>query len=278
MERTTDGSAIVRTCTSGLIRFNLPERNVFGGETSQGFLIIVEMNATRRRVLRLRWMWDAPCVLGPAARPDTTTATTPNDVNFPVDARGRWGASFVAGPFSDPATGTTVRYAYRIVAVRAGQTMKGTIASTLTETDTASGQVIDTCASGAVRFRTRTDAPPSCSRPPRLGVNMGGLFSAEAAEQEMFPPPAPCSEGTDHSIESRASRRTIPGCPTHGTAPRAPGEHGWDPLGEEAGRGNGPPSAYRVDPYVDPRAELPVSRVLSRSLIPFGETALGHGP
>lgn len=149
--------AVIRMCDSGAMRFNLAERNVFGGLTAQRNPIVMTMNPPRTRVLRLRWDWDGTCVLGPAARPDTLATTyVPDEIRaFPVDRLGRWGGALRFGPQPDPAgTGISTVYAYRIVARRAGRIIKGTIAASFTETDAAGG-VIRGCASGAVKFQAR---------------------------------------------------------------------------------------------------------------------------
>jgi hypothetical protein len=149
---------VIRTCDSGPLRFNVAERHVFSGLTRQRNPIIVAMNPARTRVARLRWDWDGTCTLGPGARPDTLPTTyVPDEIRtFPVDRLGRWGGTFSFDPQPDPdGTGISTAYAYRIVSRRVGQTMKGTITSSFTETDTASGAIIRICSSGPVKFNIR---------------------------------------------------------------------------------------------------------------------------
>lgn len=149
---------VIRTCDSGPMRFNVVERNVFAGLTGQRDPIVIAMNPARTRVARLRWDWDGTCTLGPGARPDTSSTTyVPDEIRaFPVDRLGRWGGALGYNPQPDPAgTGISTAYSYKIVARRAGQTIRGTIAASFTETDTASGAVIRDCTSGPVKFRAR---------------------------------------------------------------------------------------------------------------------------
>jgi hypothetical protein len=149
--------AVIRTCDSGPMKFNVAERHVFAGLTAQRNPIVLTMNPVRTRVLRLRWDWDGKCTLGLAARPDTLATTyVPDEIRaFPVDRLGRWGGTFTYAPQPDPAgTGISTAYAYKIVARRSGQIIKGTITASFTETDTAGGVIRD-CASGAVTFQAK---------------------------------------------------------------------------------------------------------------------------
>ena len=150
---------VIRTCDSGPMKFNVVERHVFAGLTAQRNPIVIVMNPARTRVARLRWDWDGTtCTLGPGARPDTLpTAYVPDEIRaFPVDKLGRWGGAFSYPPQPDPGgSGISTAFAYRIVARRTGQTIKGTITSSFTETDTSSGVVIRDCASGPVKFQAK---------------------------------------------------------------------------------------------------------------------------
>jgi hypothetical protein len=149
---------VIRTCDSGPMKFNVVERNVFAGLTTQRNPIVVALNAARTRVARLRWDWDSTCTLGPAARPDTLSkAYVPDEIRaFPVDRLGRWGGAFSYPSQPDPAGGgISTAYSYRIVARRTRQTIRGTITSSFTETDTASGVVMRACTSGPVKFRAK---------------------------------------------------------------------------------------------------------------------------
>ena len=150
---------VIRTCDSGPMRFNVFERDVFAGLTAQRDPLVIVLNPARTRVARLRWDWDGPnCTLGPAARPETLpTAYVPDEIRaFPIDRLGRWGGVLKYPPQPDPAgSGISTAFSYRIVARRTGQTIKGTITSSFTETDTASGAVVRDCASGPVKFRAK---------------------------------------------------------------------------------------------------------------------------
>ncbi len=152
-----ENGAVIHTCDSGPMKFNVVERHVFAGLTVQRNPIVLTMNPVRTRVLRLRWDWDAKCTLGLAARPDTlATAYVPDEIRaFPVDRLGRWGGTFSYAPQPDPAgTGISTAYAYKIVARRSGQIIRGTITASFTETDTTGGVIRD-CASGAVTFQAK---------------------------------------------------------------------------------------------------------------------------
>lgn len=149
--------AVIRTCDSGPMKFNVAERDVFAGLTSQRNPIVITMNPARTRVLRLRWDWDGKCTLGLAARPETLATTyVPDEIRaFPVDGLGRWGGTFKYDPQADPAgTGISTAYAYRIVARRSGRLIRGTITASFTETDSAGGVTRD-CASGPVTFQAK---------------------------------------------------------------------------------------------------------------------------
>jgi hypothetical protein len=152
-----EAGAVIRTCDSGPMKFNVAERHVFAGLTAQRNPIVVTMNPARTRVLRLRWDWDGKCSLGPAARPDTLATTyVPDEIRaFPVDKIGRWGGTFSYDPQPDPAgTGISTAFAYKIVARRSGRIIKGTITASFTETDAAGGVIRD-CASGPVTFQAK---------------------------------------------------------------------------------------------------------------------------
>lgn len=152
-----EAGAVIRTCDSGPMKFNVVERHVFAGLTAQRNPIVLTMNPARTQVFRLRWDWDGKCTLGPAARPDTlATAYVPDEIRaFPVDRLGRWGGTFKYPPQPDPAgTGISTAYAYKILARASGQVIKGTITASFTETDSAGGVIRD-CASGAVTFQAK---------------------------------------------------------------------------------------------------------------------------
>jgi hypothetical protein len=148
--------AVIRTCDSGPMKFNVAERHVFAGLTAQRNPIVITMNPARTRVLRLRWDWDGKCTLGVAARPDTLATTyVPDEIRaFPVDRLGRWGGTFSYDPQADPSgSGISTAYAYRIVARRSGRVVRGTITASFTETDAAG--VLRDCASGPVTFQAK---------------------------------------------------------------------------------------------------------------------------
>jgi hypothetical protein len=146
----------VRTCTSPSIRFRLAGPNTFAGRTSQRQRpIVIKVNPARTRIDSLRWNWHGQCTLGPAARSDTTTGTYtwPDYLQGPVkiDKRGRFRAIWTV-PFSDPRTGITTAWRYRLVGSRSGQDIQGALTASYAEMDTATGGLIRSCSSGPVKF------------------------------------------------------------------------------------------------------------------------------
>ena len=156
----TDSSGqLVRTCTALPIKFAISEAHVFGGLTvGARDPLFVLMNPAGTKVLRLRWDWHGQCMAGAAARPDTQLDITWRDLltNFPVDTLGRFGGRGNFGPEAIPGQGLSRTFTYKVVARHTGRTIKGSIAPSFVETDTASGGVIRECKSASlVKFRVK---------------------------------------------------------------------------------------------------------------------------
>lgn len=156
----TGGSGqLVRTCTALPIKFAISEAHVFGGLTvGARDPLFVLMNSAGTKVLRLRWDWHGRCTAGAAARSDTQLDITWRDLltNFPVDRLGRFGGTGTFGPEAIPGQGFSRTFTYKVVARHTGQTIRGSIAPSFVETDTASGGVIRECKSARlVKFRVK---------------------------------------------------------------------------------------------------------------------------
>ena len=149
----------VRTCDSGVLTFKLIDKDTFAGLSSKKEPVVVKMNPARTKVIRLAWDWSGSCTLGPAATPETsTTAFVPDFLTgFTLKKSGAWGSGgrVDTGPLPDAASGITSDYNYNVAAKRTGNVNTGTITAGFVETNTASGQVIRTCASGPVKFNIK---------------------------------------------------------------------------------------------------------------------------
>ena len=132
-----------------------PAGVVFGGETTQGEVITIEVDSVRTKVLKLQFSWTAECLPGPATTPTTamTTGWTEYRGPFRINATGAWKKSLVV----TTAEGSVHEaFSYSFLGRRVGGTMKGTLKAMLTETD-PTGQVIRTCVAPATKF-TATEA------------------------------------------------------------------------------------------------------------------------
>lgn len=130
-----------------------PRGVVYGGETSLGEVVTLEVNPAATQVRNLRYSWTAECVLGPAATPTTAPATGWTEYRgpFAINRRGAWTKTLVVNS-SEGSIRQVFRY--RFVGRRAGGTMRGTLNATLTETDTA-GQLVRTCTAPPSTFTIR---------------------------------------------------------------------------------------------------------------------------
>lgn len=144
------GSAAVLP-TAGLAAVVPPVGVVFGGETTQGEVITIEVDAARSKVLKLQFSWTADCTPGPATTPTTamTTGWTEYRGPFPINVTGAWKKLLVVNTTEGPVQQV---FTYRFLGRRTGGTMKGTLNATLTEKD-AAGQVIRTCVAPATKFK-----------------------------------------------------------------------------------------------------------------------------
>lgn len=129
-----------------------PPGVVFGGETTQGEVITLEVNPARTKILKLQFSWTADCVLGPAATSTTsqTTGWTEYRGPFAIKATGAWKKSLVIPTTEGPLQQV---FTYAFVGRKTGGTMKGTLNASLTEKD-AAGQIVRTCTSPAIKFKT----------------------------------------------------------------------------------------------------------------------------
>ncbi len=137
--------------TAGSAAVAPPVGVVFGGETTQGEVITIEVDSARTKVLKLQFSWTAECLPGPAATPTTamTTGWTEYRGPFRISATGAWKKSLVVNSTEGP---VQQAFTYAFLGRRVGGTMKGTLNATLTETD-PTGQVIRTCVAPATKFK-----------------------------------------------------------------------------------------------------------------------------
>lgn len=128
---------------------------VFGGETTQGEVITLEVDPARTKILKLHFSWTADCAPGPAATPSTslTTGWTEYRGPFAINATGAWKKSLVITTTEGPLQQV---FTYAFIGRRAGGTMRGTLNAALVEKD-AAGQIVRSCTSPAITF-TATDA------------------------------------------------------------------------------------------------------------------------
>ncbi len=137
--------------TAGSAAVTPPAGVVFGGETTQGEVITIEVNPARTKVLKLQFSWTADCTPGPAATPASgmTTGWTEYRGPFPINATGAWRKTLVVNTTEGA---VAQAFTYSLLGRRVGGTMKGTLSAMLTEKD-AVGQVIRTCAAPAMKFK-----------------------------------------------------------------------------------------------------------------------------
>jgi hypothetical protein len=124
--------------------------STFGGVTSQGLPIIVDVNASKRQVVRVLTAVDLTCA------PSGLVATVPDGFRrLAVSKQRRFRATF--GPQTQRnADGTTTDYQGSMTGRfnRAKTTAAGTWRLTAVDHD-ATGAVTDTCDSGAVTWRVK---------------------------------------------------------------------------------------------------------------------------
>jgi hypothetical protein len=157
-ETTLQGAAI-RTCKTGKLTYTLSNRNVFGGLTAQRLPSYISLNPGGNRLTMARWEWRAKCTPGPAAKPETPTETFLSDAivgPLPIAANGTFRVSTESEPLPVSESGLTVVFSNSVRGRRAGRSIRGTFTGKFVETETATGALVRTCTSPAVKF-TLTD-------------------------------------------------------------------------------------------------------------------------
>lgn len=136
----TDGAPARSAATSGL---------VYGGVTSQDWPVVLELNRSRRRIVRADIALQLNCTSGRFAR------LRDRYIRITVNRRRRFGASF--GPETvrnDDGTTTDFEGSIGGSLNRARSRASGTWRLKFTDHD-AAGVVVDTCDSGSVRWSAK---------------------------------------------------------------------------------------------------------------------------
>jgi hypothetical protein len=122
--------------------------NTFGGTTNQGNPVFVDMNSTRRRVVRTVAALDLTCTSGAASISDRF-------FDVPVNRRGKFSVTY--GPVTQRNDdGTTTDYSGRLSGSLNDTRTRLTGVWRLTAVDhDAAGAVIDTCDSGLVSWKAK---------------------------------------------------------------------------------------------------------------------------
>lgn len=123
--------------------------NTYGGVTSQGYPVVVDMTSNRRKLVRAMAAMELPCTSG-------ATAFLPDEyTGLPVTKKGKFGTAF--GPLTvRNDDGTTTDIEGRISGkLNAAKTkIAGGWQLSLTDRD-AAGAVTDTCVSGSVTWKAK---------------------------------------------------------------------------------------------------------------------------
>jgi hypothetical protein len=122
---------------------------VYGGVTPDGFGLMVEVNKSQRKIVRMATGLRMPCTSG------DLYITPDNWTDVRVSRRGKFGASY--GPAvqrNDDGTTTDVEGTVSGKFNSSRTSVSGTWSLKLTHRDTA-GTVLDTCDSGIVRWKAR---------------------------------------------------------------------------------------------------------------------------
>ncbi len=123
--------------------------NTYGGVTSQGYPVVVDMTSNRRKLVRAMAAIELPCTSGATAfLPDEYTA-------LPVTRKGKFGTAF--GPVTvrnDDGTTSDVQGRLSGRLTSAKTRLAGTWELEWTDHD-AAGAVTDTCDSGVVRWSAK---------------------------------------------------------------------------------------------------------------------------
>jgi len=142
-------NANVTSCRTGVLRFlatSSPGR-VFAGLTSQNNPVVVELNATRRKIDKLRIGWDTSCASGGGY----TVGDRFSD--FAVRETGAFGDSWSSDyPQQD---GKKMSMAFAVQGKIARGKTSGTLSVKESDTD-AGGATTDTCDTGAITWSARS--------------------------------------------------------------------------------------------------------------------------
>lgn len=150
-------NAKVATCRTGVVKFlaiSSPGR-VYAGLTSQNNPVVVELNATRSKIDKLRIGWDTSCTSG--------GGYTVGDhfSNFAVRETGAfsdtWNGDF---PQQD---GKKMSMTFAVQGTLARAQARGTLSVKETDTDTG-GATTDTCDTGTISWSARSSAKPAAGR------------------------------------------------------------------------------------------------------------------
>ena len=134
------------TCRTGVKRWRARSspRRVFGGLTSFGHPVVLELRADRRRVRTVLIGWQADC------EPPDTFGVPDELVNFPISRTGRWGDKFT-GRFQIEGGAGERTFEYDLSGRIRGSTATGALAVKVTDRNPA-GAVTSTCTRSRHRY------------------------------------------------------------------------------------------------------------------------------